>query len=91
MREDMKAPSAEESIAMKLMRVVEESGLQRSQIARDAGLSYASIHAWLNGLRAPTPGSLRQLAGGLRTRCGLLQDLATEIEQEATKREQGSE
>ena len=84
----MTPPDDEESMAMKLARVVRDSGLQRSQIARDAGLSYASIHAWLNGLRDPTPGSLRQMAGGLRTRCDLLADLATELEREADKKEQ---
>ena len=81
----MKPDPQDEDLAMKIERIVAASGLPRSQIARDAGISYASLHAWLNRLRSPTPESLRRLAAGLRVRGDRLQELATELEHDAEK------
>ena len=71
---------------MLIARVIEESGIGRSQIARDAGLSTASLNAWTAQGRAqrnPQPDSLRQLASGLRRRSEMLEELAEELEKAA--------
>ena len=64
-------------------RVVEESGLSQYQLARDSGLSYAALHAWIIGKRAPRPESLLQLAGGLETRAQELRRMAEKVRHEA--------
>ncbi len=75
----------QEDLHMMIQRVVRESGLPKAVLARDAGLSYAAVHAWLNRLRRPQPESLRQLAAGLRVRSDRLQALAAELEREAER------
>jgi len=64
-------------------RVVEESGVSRATLARDAEVSYHAIHAWITGRRTPEPESLARLAAGLRRRAGRLEELAAELERAA--------
>jgi transcriptional regulator with XRE-family HTH domain len=56
--------------------IVDASGISQAQLARDAGLSYAALHAWITGIRSPRPGSLVQLAEGLESRSDALRELA---------------
>jgi hypothetical protein len=75
-----------EEVRMLIARVIQESGVGRAQIARDAGLSTASLNAWTGqgkAQRNPQPESLRQLAAGLRRRRDVLDALADELEQAA--------
>lgn len=65
---------------MVIRRVVSRAGVPHATIARDAGLSYAAIRAWINGEREPRPESLAKLAGGLRKRAQLLEKLAAELD-----------
>ena len=62
-----------------IRRVVEESGISQAQLARDAGLSYAALHAWIIGARSPRSDSLLQLAEGLESRSDALRELAKEL------------
>jgi predicted transcriptional regulator len=64
--------------------VVEESGVPQAQLARDAGLSYAALHAWIIGARSPRTESLVQLAEGLESRSDALLQLAKELRRAAT-------
>lgn len=59
--------------------MVEESRLSQHQLARDAGMSYAALHAWIIGKRTPRPDSLLQLADGLEARAASLRQLAEEL------------
>lgn len=68
---------------MLIAQIIEESGIGRAQIARDSGLSTASLNAWTakgKAARNPTPESVQQLATGLRTRAARLQELADELD-----------
>jgi hypothetical protein len=47
--------------------VVKALRLTRVGAARVFGVSYAALHAWINGLRSPSPQSLEQVAQGLLT------------------------
>ena len=69
----------EEDFQALIRRVVEESGISQAQLARDAGLSYAALHAWIIGARSPRSDSLLQLAGGLESRSDALRELAKEL------------
>lgn len=59
--------------------IVAASGISQAQLARDAGLSYAALHAWITGIRSPRPGSLMQLAAGLENRSDALRELAVQL------------
>jgi transcriptional regulator with XRE-family HTH domain len=62
---------------------VDASGISQTQLARDAGLSYAALHAWITGIRSPRSGSLLQLAEGLESRSDALRELAAQLRQAA--------
>jgi len=80
------ALTKEEQDLQTLVRdIVDASGISQAQLARDAGLSYAALHAWVTGIRSPRPGSLVQLAEGLESRSHALQELATQLRQAASK------
>jgi transcriptional regulator with XRE-family HTH domain len=49
-----------------MREVVKTLGLTRIGAARVMGVSYAALHAWVNGLRSPSPQSLEQAADGLQ-------------------------
>lgn len=68
-----------------IRRIVTESGVTQQQLARDAGLSYAALHAWLIGKRAPSARSLVQLIDGLESRAEELQRLAASLRAESSK------
>jgi transcriptional regulator with XRE-family HTH domain len=68
---------------MKAKTVIEDCGLTRAQLARDSGLSEATVWAWLKGTRKPSADSMRQLAAGLRKRGDSLARLADELDREA--------
>ena len=66
--------------------MVEQSGISQHQLARDAELSYAALHAWLSGVRAPRSDSLTQLANGLEARAKELQRLAEALRREVQRK-----
>lgn len=68
-----------------IRRIVTESGVTQQQLARDAGLSYAALHAWLIGKRSPSARSLIQLIDGLDSRAEELQRLAESLRSESSK------
>ena len=74
-----------EDLRRLIRRVVAESGVTQRQLARDAGLSYASLHAWLIGTRVPSARSLLQLIDGLESRAEELNRLAVSLRTEANK------
>lgn len=72
-----------EKLRTLIRRVADESGLSQYQLARDAGLSYATLHSWIIGKRAPRPESLLQLVEGLEARAEELRCLAERVRREA--------
>lgn len=68
---------------MKAKAAIQDSGLARTQLARDSGLSEATIWAWLKGKRNASPEALQQLAAGLRKRGDHLHRLAEELDRAA--------
>ena len=74
-----------EELRRLIRRIVTESGVTQQQLARDSGLSYAALHAWLIGVRAPSAKSLLQLIDGLETRADELQRLAASLRTEARR------
>jgi transcriptional regulator with XRE-family HTH domain len=69
--------------------IVDASGISQAQLARDAGLSYAALHAWITGIRSPRPSSLVQLAEGLESRSDELRALAVQLRRVAKDRQAG--
>lgn len=74
-----------EELRRLIRRIVTESGVTQQQLARDAGLSYAAVHAWLIGTRAPSAKSLLQLIDGMEARAEELQRLAESLRSESRK------
>jgi transcriptional regulator with XRE-family HTH domain len=68
------------------LSIGEASRISQAQLARDAGLSYAALHAWITGIRSPRAGSLVQLAEGLESRADALRDLAAQLRRAAERR-----
>lgn len=62
-----------------VLRVVEESGLSRAQLAKDARVSPAAIEAWVAGRREPSLASLEKLANGLNRRAWALGALSNDV------------
>ena len=62
---------------------LKETGVSRAQLARDAGVSRATLEAWAAGQAEPKPATLRKLAAGLRARARQLLDLADRIDRAA--------
>lgn len=50
---------------MLVREVIQDLQLPHHRAARLWGVSYAAVHAWLNGLRTPTAESLCKLEGSL--------------------------
>jgi transcriptional regulator with XRE-family HTH domain len=59
--------------------VIEESGLPRTLVAKDAHLSRATLITWLAGTRTPQPESVAQLADGLERRAKHIQALVARL------------
>jgi transcriptional regulator with XRE-family HTH domain len=76
----------EQDLQALVREIVDASGISQAQLARDAGLSYAALHAWITGIRSPRPGSLIHLAEGLESRSDALRDLALKLRHAAGKR-----
>jgi transcriptional regulator with XRE-family HTH domain len=79
-------PREKESRQTLVRRVLQESGLPRTVIASDSGLSRAALEAWVSAKRNPEPESLHQLSAGLQRRAEELARLAGELDA-AAKRE----
>lgn len=62
---------------------IQRSGLTKAQLARDAGLSEAALHAWIASQREPGPDSLDRLAAGLEGRAEELWRLAAGLRRAA--------
>ena len=58
---------------------IQDSELPRAQLAREAGLSRASLEAWISGIRTPSPESIEQLANAMLKRAGELQQIAVKL------------
>jgi transcriptional regulator with XRE-family HTH domain len=82
---DQESPLAkrEQDLQALVRDIVDASGISQAQLARDAGLSYAALHAWITGIRSPRPGSLVQLAEGMESRSDALRKLAAELRRAA--------
>lgn len=52
------------------------------ELAAEVGVSYASLKAWIDGRRNPTPDNLRKLADVFARRGGELQQLAEDLRRE---------
>jgi hypothetical protein len=79
-----------EEARMLIGEVIEESGVPRTVLAEDAGLSRAALNSWTargRAARTPEPESLRQLASGLEKRATVLQRLAERLRKAAGDRE----
>lgn len=64
-------------------RAVKAAPFSVAKLAIEARISSASVYAWANGNRNPTPEKLRRLADVLERRGGELQALADELRKEA--------
>ncbi len=53
------------------------------ELASEVGVSYASLKAWMDGRRNPTPENLRRLAAVLERRGDELRELAEGLRKEA--------
>ena len=49
------------------------------ELADEVGVSYASVRAWADGRRNPSPENLRRLADALDRRGGELRDVARKL------------
>ncbi len=78
----------EEELLMLVRRVIQASELPKAVLARDANVSRHTLNSWVVGERTPRRNTLLHLAGGLRRRAELLQELAEELTQ-AAEREKG--
>lgn len=85
---DWETPLAkrEQDLQALVRDIVDASGISQAQLARDAGLSYAALHAWITGIRSPRAGSLVQLAEGLESRADALRELAAQLRRAAERR-----
>ncbi len=71
---------------MLIAKVIEQSGIPRAQLARDADLSRASLNSWTaagKAAREPQPESIQKLAAGLEHRAELLRELAEQLRRAA--------
>lgn len=68
-----------------VVRAIEAAAGGIEQLAADVGVSYATMWAWANGKRNPTPANLRKLARVLRRRSVKLEELANRIDEEVAK------
>jgi transcriptional regulator with XRE-family HTH domain len=68
-----------ERVGDTMRALFERTGLSQHEIARLGGLSYATLHAWVNGRRNPSPESVRAIADGLDKRGSDLEQIAAEL------------
>ncbi len=65
-----------------IARVLEAATFSIESLARETGISSATLYSWQSGRRNPSTGSLNKLAIALRRRGGELEKLADELERE---------
>ena len=63
-----------------IRKVLERATLSVEDLARETGISSATLFAWQAGRRNPSPENLAKLAEALRRRGGELARLADELE-----------
>jgi transcriptional regulator with XRE-family HTH domain len=78
----MKRPTRKETQTL-AREAIQRSGLTKAQVARDAGLGQATLHAWIASQREPEPDSLDRLAAGLEGRAEELWRLAAGLRRAA--------
>lgn len=74
---------ADGSVAPLVARVSEVVAARLEEVAAEAGVSYHTLYAWGRGRRNANSEHLRRLAGVVRRRARLLEDLAHELELKA--------
>lgn len=74
---------APEEVASMVRRIVEEASVSLASLADEAGISTATLYAWANEKRNPTPENLARLADALEKRGGELTELAEELREAA--------
>ncbi len=72
-----------ETVAPLVARVSDTVAARLEEIAAEAGVSYHTLYAWGRGRRNARAEHLLRLAQVVRRRAGLLQELATELEERA--------
>ena len=68
-----------ERVREMIQRVLEAAPLSIDGLAKDAGISRATLYAWMNGKRNPTSENLDALADALDRRGGDLHELAERL------------
>ena len=68
-----------------IQRVLASATMTIDELARESGISTASLYSWQAGRRNPSSDSLAKLATTLRERSTDLAALADELETEATE------
>jgi hypothetical protein len=68
---------------MLVRKIIRDSELPTTVLARDAQLSRVALQAWVAGKRTPQPESIHQLAEGLRARAARLVELAEQLDKAA--------
>lgn len=74
-----------EDVLMLVRKAIQESGLPKAVIARDAHVSRSTLDSWIAGVRIPRPNSLQHLAAGLDRRAQQLQEMAAELRKAASE------
>lgn len=69
-----------EEVLLAVKEAIQESGLPKAVIARDANISRSTLDSWIAGSRVPRANSLQHLATGLERRAKRLQELAGELQ-----------
>ena len=62
-----------------MRHIAKESELSKSALARIAGVSYTTVHAWMNDTRTPSAQSRKRLADGLDAHSRRLARLAQQV------------
>ena len=68
-----------ERVREMIRSVLEAAPLTIDGLAKEAGISRATLYAWMNGKRNPTSENLAALADALERRGGELQGLAKQL------------
>lgn len=76
---------------MLVREAIQESGLPKAVIAKDADISRSTLDSWIAGVRIPRGNSLRHLAEGLDKRADRLKALAGRIRVAAATDAEGDE
>ncbi len=62
-----------------IQSILEAAPLSIDGLAKEAGVSRATLYAWMNGSRNPTSENLAALANALERRGGELRELAKQL------------